>query len=693
MRGDMTGYYRYSRWDGTQQIQPLDADELLDMLSDDLLEDGDLRRALERLMARGGQRPEGERLQGLRDLLEQLRQRRQEQLSRYNIDSPLDQIDEKLRDIVEAEREGIERRLQERSQSGAPQEMQDMLRQIADRKRQALDALPPDAGGMMQQLMDYEFMDEEARAAFDELVNDLRQKMLGSYFKGMQQGLQGLTPEDLAPVREMIRELNQLLNKRLSGQYSAQDFQEFMNRFGHMFPDDIKDLDDLIDYLQRQAAQMASLMKSLSEKQRQQLQETMEALLRDDRLQWDLAQMAGLIEQITGQPLGQPYPFSGDTPLGLDETLQLLGEMGEYDELERQFREAMRNLDPDQIDQELMERLMGPQARETLAELRRIQQLLEEAGLIREGRRDIELTPRAIRRLGENALRNIFAEMRRDRAGQHEMRNQGASTEQQPDTKAWEFGDLFLVDIGKSISNAVKRGGPGTPVKIDVKDLEVFKQESLITASTIIVLDMSYSMVRSGAFIEAKRVALALNTLIKSRYPRDYLELVVFSYFATELKPERLLQSDWAQYGRGTNIQEGLHRARQLLSKQQSQNRQIILITDAQPTTYTGSGPEYDYGAYDGGYGRGNDRGYDFDMPYYGPRRRPGALEETLKEVRRCTQNGITINTFMMARDPSLVAFAKLMTQLNKGRAFFSTPGKLGRYVLFDYLHKKSKVL
>ena len=127
-----------------------------------------------------------------------------------------------------------------------------------------------------------------------------------------------------------------------------------------------------------------------------------------------------------------------------------------------------------------MERLMGPQARETLAELRRIQQLLEEAGLIREGRRDIELTPRAIRRLGENALRNIFAEMRRDRAGQHEMRNQGASTEQQPDTKAWEFGDLFLVDIGKSISNAVKRGGPGTPVKIDVKDLEVFKQESLI---------------------------------------------------------------------------------------------------------------------------------------------------------------------------------------------------------------------
>jgi uncharacterized protein with von Willebrand factor type A (vWA) domain len=546
---------------------------------------------------------------------------------------------------------------------------------------------------MLQQLMDYEFMDQGAREAFDNLVNDLRQKMLGNYFQGLQQSLQNMTPEDLAPVREMVKELNKLLNKRLQGQYSDQDFQEFMERFGGMFPDGIKDLDDLIDYLQRQAAQMASLMKSLSEEQRQQLMDTMNSLLRDDRLAWDLMQMAGLIEQITGEPLGRQFPFSGDTPLGLDETLEMLGRMGDFDDLERQFRDAMRQLDPGQIDPQLLEDLMGPEARGMLEELRRMQEVLEEAGLIREGRRDIELTPKALRKLGERALRNIFSEMRRDRAGQHEMRNQGSSAEQQPETKPWEFGDPFLVDIGKTVSNAVKRGGLGTPVQLDVKDLEVYKQESLITAATVIVLDMSYSMVRSGAFIEAKRVALALNTLIRSRFPRDYLELVVFSYFATELKPERLLQSDWAQYGRGTNIQEGLHRARDLLRKQQTQNRQIILITDAQPTTYTGPGLDYEYSSYERSWDRDYNRGYDYDWGYFGPRRRPGALDETLKEVRRCTQNGITINTFMMARDPSLVAFAKLMTQINKGRAFFSSPGKLGRYVLFDYLHKKSKVL
>jgi uncharacterized protein with von Willebrand factor type A (vWA) domain len=690
MRGDMAMHFRYSRWDGTQEIDPLDPEELLEMLSDDLLEDGDLRRALERLMTRGGRRPEGNRFQGLRDLLEQLRARRQEQLSRYNMNSPLDQIGDKLREIVEMERQGIEQREQGARESGAPQEMQDLMKQVADRKRQALDNLPPDAGGMMQQLLDYEFMSDEAREAFDQLVNELRQQMMGNYFQGLQQGLQGLTPEDLAPTREMVKELNKLLQQRMNGQVSEQDFQNFMDRFGGMFPEGIDNLDDLIDHLQRQAAQMASLMKSLSPEQRQALQDTMDALLRDDRLAWDLAQMAGMIEQITGQPLGQSFPFDGDTPLGLDEALEMLGQMGDFDELERQFREAMRNLDPSQVDPNLAEQLMGPEARGMLDELQRMTQLLEEAGLIREGRRDIELTPKAIRRLGEKALRNIFTELRKDRSGQHEARNQGSIAEQQPDTKAWEFGDPFLVDIGKSISNAVIRSGGGTPVSIEVKDLEIYKQESLITAATVIVLDMSYSMVRSGAFIEAKRVALALNTLIRSQFPRDYLELVVFSYFATELKPERLLQSDWAQYGRGTNIQEGLHKARELLRKQQTSNRQIILITDAQPTTYSGPGPEEDFNRrYEPGY----QREYDIDWPYFGPRRRPGALEETLKEVKRCAQNGIIVNTFMMARDPSLVAFAKLMTQTNKGRVFFSTPGKLGNYVLYDYLQKKSKVL
>ena len=669
--------YRYSAWDGTQEIEPLDPEELLDLLADDLLEEPDLRRALDRLMMRGGQRPSGDRLQGLRDLIEQLRQKRQEQLNRFNLDSSMDNLGEQLRDIVQQERAGIDRRQDEAAGSDAPQEMRDLMKQVADRKRQSLDALPEDAAGMLKQLMDYEFMDEGAREAFDKLVNDLRQQMMGNMFQGLQQGLEGLTPEDLAPVREMVKELNKLLNKRLAGEATHEDFQDFMDRFGGMFPDGIEDIDDLIDYLQKQAAQMQSLLQSMSPEQRQQLQDTIDTLLRDDRLSWDLAQMGGLIEAITGEPLGQRFPFDGDTPVGLDEALQAVRRMGEYDELERQFREAMRDLDVDKVDESLAENLMGPEARMMLQELRRLAELLEEAGLIQRNGRELELTPKAIRRIGERALRSIFSELRKDRSGDHDSKDNGLSPEIEHETKAWEFGDPFRVDIGKSIANAVFRSGPGTPVHLEVKDLEIHKSENLISASTVIVLDMSMSMIRSGAFVEAKRVALALDTLMRTRYPRDYLELVVFSYFAMELKAGRLLQSDWAMNPRGTNIQEALHRARELLRKHRASNRQIILITDGQPTMYTAASGQVV-------------RGWS---PYEWPRYSPEAMQETLKEVRRSTRDGIRINLFMMADDPALVAFGKLMTQINKGRAFLTSPGRLGHYVLFDYLNGKSKVI
>lgn len=669
--------YRYSEWDGTQEIRPLDADEVLDLLTNDLLEDGDLQRAIDRLMLQGGRRESGDRLQGLRDLLERLRQRRQEQLSRYDLDSSVAEIGERLRDIVAQERAGIERRLQEGAASDVPAEMQRLLEQVVARKLQALDALPQDAAGMLRQLMDYEFMDEDARNAFQDLLNSLRKHMLGSQFQDMLQGLQNLTQEDLAPAREMVRELNKLLNKRLAGEDTEQDFQDFMARFGHMFPDDVDDLDDLIRHLQRQASQMQSLLQSLSPEQRQQLQDIMESLLRDDRLAWDLAQMAGLIEAITGQPLGRRLPFDGSEQLGIGDALDLVRRLDELDELERQFRAAMRSLDLSEIDADRAEELLGPEVRAMLEELRRITGLLQEAGLIQGTNQSIQLTPKAIRRIGERALKEIFAELRKDRSGDHPAQKRGSAGEQQPETKPWEFGDPFLVDIGKSVANAVIRSGPGKPVALEVSDLEVYRTEALTTASTVIVLDMSMSMIRSGAFAEAKKVALALDTLMRTRFPRDYLELVVFSYFAMSLKAGRLLQSDWAINPRGTNIQEALRRGRDLLAKRKSTNRQMILITDGQPTMYT---------AADGQVVRGW-------SPYSWPRYSPEAMEETLKEVKRCTKDGIKINLFMMADDPALVAFGKRMAEINKGRAFLTSPGRLGTYVLFDYLRNKSRII
>ena len=651
--------YRYSDWDGTQTIEPLDPDTVLELLSRDMLEEGDLRRALERLLMRGARRPDSGRFQGMRDLMDQLRQRREQDLSRYDLGSLMDEIGGELQDIVDQERAGLER-LRSSAADADSDDMRGMVEQLAARKQETLDSLPEDAAGRLKRLMDYEFIDEDARQAFQDLVNELRQKMLGDQFRSLQQGLESMSAEDLEPMREMLRELNQLLAKHLRGGATEQDFRDFMDRFGHLFPPGIESLDDLVEYLERQAEQMASLLKSMPEEMRRQLEETMQALLQDESLQMDLMQMADLIEQITGRPLGRAQPFSGDTPVGLDEAMDLMRGLNEVDELERQLREAMRNLDFESVDQDLMRELMGPEGLAALEEIARVAKLLEEAGLARRDGHDMQLTPRGIRVLGERTLRDLFAELRQDRVGQHDLSTRGSSSEQISETKPWQFGDPFLLDIGASLGNAVRRSGPGLPVKLDAKDLEVYRREALTTSSTVIAMDMSRSMFSNGAFSEAKRVAFALNSLIKSHYPRDYLELVVFSYFAMELAPERLLQSDWVDWS-GTNIEVALIKARQLLGRRQSANRQIILITDWRP------------------------------RPTWGPFGDEGTIEGMLKEVKRCTRAGIRINTFMMDRDPTSMALAQTMMRLNKGRVFFAAPGKIGRYVLVDYLKNKRK--
>jgi uncharacterized protein with von Willebrand factor type A (vWA) domain len=656
--------YRYTEWDGSQSIEPLDPDALLDMLSRDLLEDGDLRRALERLLMRGANRPDNngrnQRMPGMRDLMDRLRQRREDQLERYNLGSMMEDIAERLQEIVDQEQSGIDRLRQQGQDANADETMRRMAEQMAQRKQETLDRLPSDAPGQLKELMDYEFLDPQAREDFQKLVDELRQQMLGDQFRMMQQNLESMTKEDLQPIREMMQALNQLLAKHVRGGATEQDFREFMDQFGQMFPPGIDSIEDLVDYLEEQAAQMASLLQSMPDDMRRQLMETMQALLQDDQLQDDIMQMADLVEQITGRPLGRRFSFSGDEPLDLEEASRMMRDLNNIDELERELREAIRNLDFDNIDDDLAERLLGDDAKSILNEMRRVAHMLEEAGLARKVGKDMQLTPRGIRVLGERTLRDLFAELRNDRLGQHEQVNRGQSAEQISDTKPWEFGDPFLLDISKSISNAVFRNGPGVPVQIEPKDLEVHKREALSSSATVIAMDMSRSMFSNGAFFEAKRVAFALNTLIKTRFPRDYLQLVVFSYFAMELAPERLLQSDWVDWN-GTNIELALAKSRELLSKMKSSNRQIILITDWRP------------------------------RPTWGPYGDEGTIEGMLREVKKCTRSGIRINTFMMDSAPSSMALAQHMMRMNKGRVFFGTPGKMGRYVLVDYLRNKRK--
>ena len=660
---------RYSRWDGSQDLPDFDADDLLAEVADDVLSHGDLESALRRLLHQGVRPPGGRAAPGLRDLLQRLRRRRQEQLDRYDLGSSLEDITQQLEDILRTERDGMDRRLAEARegarQGRVPEQLARQLEQVTTRNRQALDALPPDPAGRLRELQQYDFVDPEARRRFEELLASLRQQMLRPFLQGLQQSLRDLTPDDLRRMREMLQDLNRMLRERAEG--GEPDFDAFREKWGDFFPG-AESLDDLLEQLGRHAAQMQSLLQSLSPEQRGQLDEMMRSLyLQDERLEAAMSQLAmNLAELLDPEELGRRYPFSGDEAVTLEEAMRLMDELQQMDRLEQALRGVRRVEDLEQIRPEDMERLVGPEARQDLERLQELTRKLEEAGYLERQGDELTLTARAIRTIADRALRDVFDRLKRDRFGGHPTERRGAGGDQTDETKAYEFGDPFLLDMKQTLLNAVERQGPGTPVRLAPGDFEVFRTENRSQAATVVMLDMSRSMLNNGYFLPAKKVALALSALIRSQFPRDALYVVGFSLYAREFTPQQLPTLSWSEWNVGTNMHAGFMLARRLLARHTGGNRQIIMVTDGEPTAHM-EGDEADFA--------------------YPPSRR--TVEETLREVRRCTRAGITINTFMLEQSPWLVSFVEQMARINGGRAFLSAPDRLGEYVLVDYVRAR----
>jgi uncharacterized protein with von Willebrand factor type A (vWA) domain len=671
--------YRYSRWDGSQSLPPFDADDVLEALSDDILAEGDVRRALQRLMQRGLRGTRGGDIPGLRRILEQLRARRQQELERANLDGVLDDIERRLADVLDQERAGIERRLhdaEQRSLDAPPGEDQEnarmaerVLRRTAQQRRDRLDALPNNLAGRLHGLGDYEFMDDDARAAFEELTDELRQQMLQTYFQGLKEGVAGVTPDDLAGIRDMVRDLNRLLEKHAAGADTEEDFAGFMARHGAYFPPGIENVDQLIDHLHRQASQMASLLNSMSPQMRDELRSLMDDLLRDDRLRIDMARLAGNLQAARPElPYGEPYPFSGDQPTGLADALAAIDRQQQYDAMEEALGAAR---DPDALeglDADALRDLGGDDAADDLEQLRALARELEEAGYLQRDGGRLELTPRAARKLGTRALAEIFTRLRREGFGGHPLPRPGTGGERTDDAKRLEWGDPFAIDINRTLFNAMARQGPGLPVTIDPHDFEVHRSEEVTLSSTVLLLDMSRSMLLRGCSSAAKKVAMALHALIHTKYPRDRLYVVGFAYYARQIKPEAIATLSPYEFEYGTNLQHALMIARGLLGRRSGGNKEIVVITDGEPTAHIANGQ------------------VEFAYP---PTLR--TVQSTLREVGRCTREGIVINTFMLERSRYLSEFVDLMSRINRGRAFYVEPERLGEYVLVDYVNKKTK--
>ena len=666
--------YRYSRWDGSQQVFELDEDSLMESLSDDILAHGDINRALRDLFQRG-LRGEGQRLEGLRDIKERLRQQRQQQLERHNLDSLMDDLKERLQDVIETERKGIDMRLaearQQLDQAGDQAEHlkgpMRLLEERAQRSRETVDDLPHSVGGAIKELSDYDFMSPEARQKFQELLNTLKQQMMKNLFQGMRQQLEGMSKEKTEGLKNMIQALNQMLRDRTMG--LDPDFEGFMEQYGHYFdPDRPTSLDELIEQLQRQMAAMQSLVNSMTPEMRRELESLMESAI-DPELTDELAELgAQMYEMFPVDDLAQEYPFVGDESLTLDQAMELMGQLQDMDELERQVQRAMRSGNIEDIDLDRVEEILGEEARRQLEQLQRIIQQLEEAGYLKHQGDRLELTPRAVRKLAQQALREVFSELKKDRFGGHEVYYRGEGGEATGDTKQYEFGDPFDIDLHRSLFNAVLREGPSVPVHMSPEDLEINRTEHLSQAATVVLLDQSRSMGIFDSFTAAKKVALALYWLIQSQYQRDYFCVIGFSDYAMEIKGEDLPEVTWNAWVSGTNMHHAFMLSRKLLSKQKVATKQILMITDGEPTAHLEDGRSY------------------FSYP---PSYR--TIEETLKEVKRCTREGISINTFMLEANHYLMDFVDRMTRINRGRAFYTTPDHLGRYVMVDYLRSRRK--
>jgi uncharacterized protein with von Willebrand factor type A (vWA) domain len=658
--------FNYSRWDGSQVGFDLDAEDVLAQINDDLLYHGDLTAALRRLMQSGFRDRQGEQVQGVREMLERLRRNRRDRLEQYDLGGVYDDIAQQLRDVVDQERQALDDLAREAAESGDQRRQEVTDEAVAERQMQ-LDLLPPDLSGLVRELQQYDFTSSEAREKFEELVDQLRQQLAQSWFNQMAGAMSNPDPEQMQRTKDMLAELNQMLEQRAAGR--EPDFDGFMERYGDFFPENPRNLDELLEAMARRMAAMQSMLNSMTPEQRAQLQGLAEQLLEDMDLRWQMDQLSQNLQQaFPDLPWNRRYDFEGQDPLGFAEAAQMMNELGDLDQLENLLRGASSPGALAEVDLDRARELLGDDTARSLEKLSELAQMLEEAGLIEQKEGRLELTPAGIRKIGKNALGELFSKLAQDKVGQHEMNRTGIGHERAYETKPYEFGDPFNLSIERTIRNAIARSGGGTPVRLTPDDFEIERTETLIRSSTVLMVDLSLSMPMRDNFLAAKKVAMALHSLISSQFPRDYLGLVGFSEVARIIEPHDLPEVSW-DFVYGTNMQHGFQLSRQLLSRQ-SGTKQIIMITDGEPTAHiTRSG----------------------DVQFHYPPVQE-TIDATLAEVMRATREGIRINTFMLDATGYLQSFIEKLTRLNQGRAFYTTPETLGDYVLTDFVSHRRQL-
>ncbi|RCG31304.1 hypothetical protein DQ384_11335 [Sphaerisporangium album] len=646
----MSGY-RYGEYhDGPDPLAPpYDVRAALDEMGDAILQGSTPLDSLRDLLRRG--LPGAPDRRGLDELLREVRRRRRELSERGNLSGTL----ERARALLD---------------KAIGQERAELFPDPSDEARlreTELDSVPSDTASAVQRLGSYEWRSAAARETFEELRDLLRREVLDSRFRGMREALANPDPEMMNRVRQMMSDLNDMLDRDARGEHTQSDFDQFMEKYRDFFPENPRNLDELVDILARRAAAAQRMLASMTPEQRAELQALIDQTLQD----------AGLAEQMArlGQSLYARRPdlnwdsserMDGEQGLGMGDAVTALEELADLNDLEAALQQDYPGARLDDVDEAAIRRALGRSAVDDLEALKQIERELERQGYLRRQRGKLELTPKAVRRLGETALRRVFDSLDAGRRGDHDQRDAGAAGELTGSSRPWRFGDEQPIDVVRTLVNGVRRGGTGGRVSLSVDDFEVAETERRTAAAVCLLVDLSYSMALRQTWAPAKQTALALQALVASKFPGDAVQIIGFSNYARVLQPEELASLEWDMV-QGTNLHHALLIAGRHLDRHPDFEPVVIVVTDGEPTAHLTR----------------NGR-YWFEWP---PSRE--TLELTLSEVDKMTRRRATINVFMLATDERLKEFVDEVARRNGGRVFSPSADRLGEYVVSDFLRSR----
>jgi uncharacterized protein with von Willebrand factor type A (vWA) domain len=653
----------------------------VDALGEQVLDGTDPASALRDLLRRG---MSGHR--GMDDLLRRVRDRQREIRSRGRLDGILDQV----RSLLD---------------TAIGQERAELFPNPADEARlreDELDSLPSDTAQAIRQLADYEWQSAAARETFEQLKSLLRSEVLDSQFRGMRQTLADPDPEAMQRVKDMMAALNGMLDADARGEHTQQDFDNFMGAYGDMFPDSPANLEELVDALVRRMSAAQRLLDSLTDEQRDELAGLMSQALEDAGLAAEMSRLAdGLRARRPDMDAGMPQPgMTGSDPLGLSDATAALAELADLADLEDALRQDYPGARLDDVDEEAIRRALGRQAVDDMEALRQIERELERQGYLQRTDGKLELTPKAVRRLGQTALRKVFAQLPEGGTGNHDQHDAGQAGEYTGSTRPWQFGDEQGIDAAATVRNALlrqagparygpvpadtapadtapagpaagdgvraRRDGRRGGVRLAVEDFEVAETERRASAAVCLLVDLSYSMALRGTWGAAKQTALALHALVRTQYPQDAIQVIGFSNYARELRETELAGLSWDMV-QGTNLHHALVLAGRFLDRRPEHNPVVMVITDGEPTAHLR-----------------RDGRFWFDWPPS-----PETLELTLAEVDKMTRRRATLNVFMLADDERLTSFVDEVARRNGGRVLRAMPDSLGEYVVKDFLRTR----